>query len=59
MNHAYALTHGDSKTAKAIQFGTQFIEGLVAPPGTPDVYDTFAGKMGSLISSIVSKLLPF
>jgi RHS repeat-associated protein len=59
VNHAYALTHGDSKTAKVIQFGTQFIEGLVAPPGTPDVYDTFASKMGSLVSSIVTRFLPF
>ena len=45
--------------AKVVQFATQFIEGLITPPGTPDVYDTFAGKMGSLVSSIVGRLLPF
>ena len=45
--------------AKVVQFATQFIEGLITPPGTPDVYDTFAGKMGSLVSSIVGRFFPF
>jgi len=56
---AYLLSHGESPGAKVVQFSAQFIEGLITPPGTPDIYGTFAGKMGSLVSSIVGRLLPF
>jgi RHS repeat-associated protein len=57
-NHAYALTHGDSHIARAVQFSTEFINGLLTPPGSPSLYGTLAGKLGSISSSIAQKVWP-
>jgi hypothetical protein len=57
-NHAYALTHGDSHIARAVQFSSEFVNGLLTPPGSPGLYDTLAGKLGSISSSIAQKIWP-
>jgi len=42
-----------------IPFGFEFFKGLKTPPGTPNVYDTPAGRLGGLAISVVGKFLPF
>jgi RHS repeat-associated protein len=59
-NTAYINSHtSDSWPNRIYHFGFEFFKGLKTPPGTPIVYDTLAGNLGSLVSSIVGKLLPF
>jgi len=60
VNTAYLDSHlSDSWPNRIYQFGFEFVKGLKTPPGIPNVYDTPAGNLGSLASSIVGKLLPF
>ena len=59
-NTAYMDSHiSDSWPTRIYQGCFECIKGVFTPPGTPSVYDTPDGKIGSLLSSIVGKLLPF
>jgi len=58
MNNIYVWSHGETPGAKHAQFIINGALSFSTPPGTPDLYGTLHGKIGSLAGIATSRTLP-